>query len=50
MFVHGWFQTVLIPPKPLEEVDEVDEYFDTYLDTESDYDAGLVRMTFNFVQ
>ena len=36
------FQTVLIPPTLVEEVEEaeeVDEYFDRYFDTESDYDA-----------
>ena len=34
------FQTVLIPPRKfVEEVDDVEEYFDSYYDTESDYDA-----------
>lgn len=33
------FQTVLIPPKFFEEVDDVEEYFDSYYDTESDYGA-----------
>ena len=33
------FQTILIPPEAIEELDEVDEYLDSYFDTESDYDA-----------
>jgi hypothetical protein len=33
------FQGVLIPPKFTKEVDDVEEYFDSYYDTESDYDA-----------
>ena len=33
------FQTVLIPPKFVKEVDDVEEYLDSYYDTESDYDA-----------
>ena len=33
------FQTVLISPKFVEEVDDVEEFFDSYYDTESDYDA-----------
>ena len=33
------FQTVLIPPEPIEELNQVDEYLDSYFDTESDYDA-----------
>ena len=36
-------QAVLIPPNPIEEVDEVDEYLDSYFDTESDYDADTER-------
>ena len=32
------FQTALIPPKFVED-DNVEEYFDAYYDTESDYDA-----------
>ena len=33
------FQTVLVPPTLVEETDSVEEYFDTYYDTQSDYDA-----------
>ena len=33
------FQAVLIPPEPVEDVDETEEYLDSYFDTESDYDA-----------
>ena len=32
-------QTVLNPPKFVEEVDDVEEYCDSYYDTESDYDV-----------
>ena len=33
------FQVILIPLKPIEKVDEVEEYLDVYFDTESDDDA-----------
>ena len=33
------FQAVLIPSKFVEEVDDVEEYFDSYYSTESDFDA-----------